>query len=279
MRLHGGVRVAGPEGGDDRPVVFLVELPPLPGRAAALEVAPDLPVPCRLHDAVERDEQRAVRGGHDAPVQGQVPGLELLVAGGLVAAGDAAFHLREVPGRRPQHHERQRLRLDAGGGSSSRRPGRSPAPAGRPRGPAGSRPRLAMARRRPRPAPGSPRRAAASALAAASRRNVPRPTSREIRPSASRAASASLIPLRVTPRSAASWRSVGSREPGPRPARPDSARISSASSRPRFAGTAGVVPVTVSSPSTLLGAGYRMPHQVRLRRTSALHSDNQSYQS
>ena len=43
--LDGGVRVACPEGGDDRPVVFLVKLPPLPGRAAALEVAPDLAVP------------------------------------------------------------------------------------------------------------------------------------------------------------------------------------------------------------------------------------------
>ena len=61
-RLDRGVRVACPEGGDDGPVVFLVELPPLPGRAAALEVAPDLAVPGRLDDAVQRDEQRAVRG-------------------------------------------------------------------------------------------------------------------------------------------------------------------------------------------------------------------------
>ena len=111
-RLHGAVRVAGAEGGDDRPVVFLVQLPPLAGGAAPLEVAPDLPVPGRLHDAVQRGEQRAVRGGDDAPVQGQVPGLELLVAGRLVAAGDAALHLREVPGGRPQDDKRQRLRLD-----------------------------------------------------------------------------------------------------------------------------------------------------------------------
>jgi S-adenosyl methyltransferase len=44
-RLHGGVGVAGPEGGDDRVMVGLVELPTLPGCAAPLEVAPDLPVP------------------------------------------------------------------------------------------------------------------------------------------------------------------------------------------------------------------------------------------
>src|SRR6202044_3388381 len=82
-RRYSGVRVACPEGGDDRLVVFLVEIPPLPGRAAALEVAPDLSVPCRFHDAVERGEQRAVRGGDDAPVKRQVPSFEFLVAGGL----------------------------------------------------------------------------------------------------------------------------------------------------------------------------------------------------
>ena len=53
-----------------------------------------------------------MRGGHDGPVQGEVPGLELLVVDGLVAAGDAALHLREVPRRRPHHDQRQRLRLE-----------------------------------------------------------------------------------------------------------------------------------------------------------------------
>jgi hypothetical protein len=79
-----------------------------------------------------------VRGGHDGPVQGEVPGLELLVVDGLVAAGDAALHLREVPRRRPHHDERHRLRLEqaadrhhvgrrevrGGGGRIGRRPSR-----------------------------------------------------------------------------------------------------------------------------------------------------------
>jgi hypothetical protein len=111
-RLDGGFALAGPERGDDRVMVRLVQVAPVLGSVAALEVAPDLPVPRRLHDPVERGEQRAVRGGDDAPVQGQVPGLELLVAVGLVAPREAAVHLGEVPGRRPHHDERQRLRLD-----------------------------------------------------------------------------------------------------------------------------------------------------------------------
>ena len=82
---------------------------------------------------------------------------------------------------------------------------------------------------------------------AASLRNVPRPISREINPSASSAARASLMPLRVTPRSAASARSVGSRAPGRKPARPDWARISSASCRPCPAGSARLLPVTANA--------------------------------
>ena len=62
-RLHGAVRVAGAQGGHDRPVILLVQRSPLAGGAASLEVAPDLPVPGRLHDAVKCGEQRAVRGG------------------------------------------------------------------------------------------------------------------------------------------------------------------------------------------------------------------------
>jgi hypothetical protein len=42
-------------------------------------------------------------------------------------------------------------------------------------------------------------------LNAVSLKNVPRPTSREISPSASSAASASLTPLRVTPCAARCW--------------------------------------------------------------------------
>ena len=68
-------------------------------------------MPGGLDDRVQLPEQRAVAGRHDRPVQGQVPVLELVVAGRPVPAGQAAVHLPEVAGRRPGHDERHRQRL------------------------------------------------------------------------------------------------------------------------------------------------------------------------
>ena len=84
-------------------------------------------------------------------------------------------------------------------------------------------------------APAPCRRRAGRARRRRARRKVPRPTSREMRPSASSTASAWRTIVRVTPRSAASWRSVGSRPPGGGPPALAGERISSA----RSAGSRG----------------------------------------
>ena len=57
--------------------------------------------------------------------------------------------------------------------------------------------------------------------------------------------------VRVAPMSAASLRSVGSRDPGPRPARADSARISSASRYLSSAGIGVLVPAAFCIPVVL----------------------------
>ncbi len=51
-------------------------------------------------------------GGDDAPVQPEVPGLELFIARGRVAACQAPVHLGEVRCGRPGHGERHRRRLE-----------------------------------------------------------------------------------------------------------------------------------------------------------------------
>src|ERR1019366_9192020 len=86
-RLHRALGVPGRESGDEFHVVSLVQLAAFPRGAAAFQVAPEVPVPRRLDDAVEPGEQRAVAGRYDAAVQGQVPGLELVIAAGLVTPG------------------------------------------------------------------------------------------------------------------------------------------------------------------------------------------------
>jgi hypothetical protein len=89
--------------------------------------------PGLLDDAVQRGQQRAAAGPHDAPVQGQVPALELLVAGRVVAAGQAAVHLVQVRGRGPGHDQRHGGRLEQPpdhhhvGGREVPAPGRRPA--------------------------------------------------------------------------------------------------------------------------------------------------------
>jgi hypothetical protein len=45
-------------------------------------------------------------------VQGEIPELEFVVAGRLLAAGQAAVHLLEVGGRRPGHHQPHRRRFE-----------------------------------------------------------------------------------------------------------------------------------------------------------------------
>ena len=193
--------------------------------------------------------------------------LELVVAGRPLPAGQAAVHLPEVGGRRPGHHQPHRRAVPAAAGSSSRRRARSrrwppgPLAAGRRRSaPPAGLPSLA-------PGPPSPCRARPGRPACVAAGTCPRPTSREMWPSASSTARACRTEVRVAPRSAASWRSVGSRDPGP--GRPAATRRGSA--RPagvrRSAGWPGCPRLLLA-----IGSPLRAPWPRH-------HWRNQSYQS
>ncbi len=111
-RRRGTIGVALPQGGDDLRVVALIFLAPGGRGAAALQVAPHLPVPGPLDLGVQADQQRAVGRGDDRPVQRAVPDLELVVLVRRVTAAQAAVHLGEVAVGGPGHHQRHRVRLE-----------------------------------------------------------------------------------------------------------------------------------------------------------------------
>src|SRR5258708_15884386 len=106
--FYGRGRVPGAQCINDRAMISLIPGSSLAGGTAALQVPPDVPVPCLLDDPVERDEQRTVTGGHDAVMQGQVPALEFLETGRAVSSAQAAVHLFKIRSCRPRHHPRHR---------------------------------------------------------------------------------------------------------------------------------------------------------------------------
>jgi hypothetical protein len=72
----------------------------------------DLPVPRGFDRGIKGDQQRTVTGGHDAAMQRQITGLELLERGRSVAEGQALIHLVQVGGGRPGHHQDHRRGLE-----------------------------------------------------------------------------------------------------------------------------------------------------------------------
>ena len=174
-------------------------------------------------------------------VQREVPDLELLGADRAPAPPSRQRRISSKSrARRPRDDQRQHLRLD-------QPPGRHHV----------GRADVARRRRRRR------RAGRRDAPRCAARRNVPRPTSREIRPSASSTASAWRTIVRVTPSSAASWRSVGSRPPG--------ANAAAAAAREDQLGELVAV-----GRARIWAGGHR--HAVSLTPPDAAVSCNQSYQ-